>query len=244
MFRAVVAVAAMLIALPASAFTIDWDELAPTVDLTEPIQNYADVDGSGVDITLEISQNMWDQGAPAFYDALTAPVPEAAGSIRITNDRDALIEETSLTVSFSEAILIDSFSVFAISIVGASEWQENVTVEARDGNGDLVFATNYGTSTPGLVSLDVDGDASYRTAGIRLQNNDEYGDAEFAYTGAAVSSLQVRLRITAPGDDPAILGFGSIGIGDVEFSSVVPEPATTALLGLALAGLLGLRRRA
>ena len=126
----------------------------------------------------------------------------------------------------------------SLSTVGGL--QENIVVEAFDGLASAVLATTYGTNTPGLVALDGDGDAAYRSRGLAAQEDGFYGDTFFSYTDVAVREIRYSLFSTEIGQDEIVLAYSSQGIKDVDFN-VVPEPSTATLFGLGLIALTGRR---
>jgi PEP-CTERM motif len=223
----------------AQASTIDWTGLDPAWDDTDTSgqQSFSNVDGSGIDITVAYTDNMFDNNSvPNLYTTDNSPTAGIVGTLRFTNDRDTLLE-TAVTISFSEAVFIDEMGTVSLSTIGRR--QENMIVEAFDANGAAVFATTYGTNTAGLVDLDTDGDAAYRSRGLGAQDSGLYGDTFYSYTDIAIKTLRFTISVTAIGKDEIKLGYSSQGIEDIAFS-VVPEPSTAMLLGL---GLLTLGRR-
>jgi hypothetical protein len=229
----------LCVAAPAGAVLIDWDQL--TIDnLDEPGLNFTvnDVDGSGVGFTAQYSNNMFGQaGFPDIYSATDAPTGEIAGTLRFTNDRTNPIQRASVTLTFTEAVLLDT-SVVSHSII--LNMQEHSVVEAFDAMGNLVLASSYFTGTPGLTGLDPDGDAVYDTVGLGQQSFGEYGNVFLSYD-SPVKSIRYSIFVSEIGQDEIRKGFASMGIGDIEFE-VVPEPTTALLLGAGLLG-LALRRR-
>ena len=175
---------ALGLAAPAGAFVIDWDQLVID-NIDEPGLNFTvnDVDGSGVGFTAQYSNNMFGQsGFPDIYSAADAPTGEIAGTLRFTNDRDNPIQRTSVTLTFTEAVLLDT-SVVSHSII--LDRQEHSVVEAFDAMGNLVFASAYFTGTPGLTGLDPDGDAVHDTyLERRTAASDSPADAAAAFTAA------------------------------------------------------------
>lgn len=233
---------------PSQAFQIDWEALDPPFDDTDTsgLQFFADVDGSAIDLTLTHSDNMWDNNSvPTIYDlgaGPPGPTPQIQRTLRLTNDQEGVIEPTHVTLTFSEAVLLDHFEIVSLSVI-EGQWQEHVMVEAFDADGLPVPATIYGTNTLALVQGDTDGDAAYETAGLGSQELGQYGDAFFAYTETPVKSIRFSLRVTAPGGHENIFGFASVGISDIDFRVVVPEPGVALLLAPGLAGIALLRRR-
>jgi hypothetical protein len=232
----------LALALPAGASTIDWEGLVPAWDDTDQSgsQSFLDVDGSGVDITVDYTDNMFDRDSVPNIYGPEAPTAQIMGSLRWTNDRDAPYEPSSITITFSEDVYIDLVTVVSLSTIAGLN--ENLVVEARDQSGMLVAATGYGTNTPGLVQLDVDGDASYHSLGLGAQEAGLYGDTTYDWTQEAIRSITFSGYVTDPGGTTPVLGWSSQGIGDIDFR-VVPEPTSALLLGLGLLGLTASRRR-
>ena len=173
-----------------------------------------------------------DGSAPGFAAIVgAAPSPEIVGTLRFTNDRETPLLGTAVTISFSEDVFINDLGTVSLSII--LRRQENMVVEAFDAFGAAVFATTYGTNTPGLVELDTDGDAAYRSRGLGAQRDSLYGDTFYTYTDSAVRSVRFTNFTTKPGRPEIHKGFSSQGIRNVDFA-VVPEPSTAILLGLGL----------
>ncbi len=224
----------VLISSAAQATTLEWTALDPPWDDldTSGQQVFNDVDGSGVDVTVAYTDNMFDRNSvPNIYTVDTAPSPEIVGTLRFTNDRETPLLGTAVTISFSEDVFINDLGTVSLSII--LRRQENMVVEAFDAFGAAVFATTYGTNTPGLVELDTDGDAAYRSRGLGAQRDSLYGDTFYTYTDSAVRSVRFTNFTTKPGRPEIHKGFSSQGIRNVDFA-VVPEPSTAILLGLGL----------
>ena len=224
----------VLISSAAQATTLEWTALDPPWDDldTSGQQVFNDVDGSGVDVTVAYTDNMFDRNSvPNIYTVDTAPSPEIVGTLRFTNDRETPLLGTAVTISFSEDVFINDLGTVSLSII--LRRQENMVVEAFDAFGAAVFATTYGTNTPGLVELDTDGDAAYRSRGLGAQRDSLYGDTFYTYTDSAVRSVRFTNSTTKPGRPEIHKGFSSQGIRNVDFA-VVPEPSTAILLGLGL----------
>jgi hypothetical protein len=230
-------------AFPASGAMIDWDALVPGWDDTDASgsQSFANVDGSGIGIEVQYTSNMFDNNSvPNLYTPANSPSKEIIGTLRFTNDRTGPLDPTSITIIFSDDVFIDAVSAVSLStIFGRSE---NLVVEAMDAFGNLVAATHYGTNTPGLVALDGDGDASYRSLGLGAQESGLYGDTTYAWTDQAIRSITFSNFVTDINGDELVLGFSSQGIGDITFRAV-PEPTTALLLGIGLLSVTAYGRR-
>jgi len=242
-FTAVFGVALLWVSTAAQGATIDWMNLDPAWDDSDTSgqQVFLDVDDSGVDVAVSYTDNMFDRNSvPDIYTTDTAPSPEIVGSLRFTNDRDTLLG-TQITITFSEDVFITDLGAVSLSIIAGS--QENLVVEGFDAFGNAVHATSYGTNTLGLVELDADGDAAYRSRGLGAQENGLYGDTFYTYTDTAVRELRFTNFVTLVGGDDIVLGWSSQGIRNIDFRQslqAVPEPSTAVFLGL---GLLALGRR-
>ncbi len=202
----------------AQATTLDWSGLDPAWDDldTSGRQDFSDVDGSGIDISVSYTDNMFSRNSvPDIYTADFAPSPEIIGSLRFTNDR-ATLRETSVAITFSQDVFISDLGTVSLSTIFGQ--QENIVVEAFDALGASVLATSYGTNTAGLVQLDTDGDGAYRSRGLGAQEDGLYGDTFYTYTDFAVRTLRFTNFVTEFGGDTIALGFSSQGIRNVEFS--------------------------
>lgn len=244
LYAATAAFLATSLASPSHASSLDWETLGWNPADVSGSQSFMNVDGSGVDVTVDYSTFMWD-GTPDVYgpDPDFALPPDVLGSLRFTNDMDPTggIQPTNVTITFSEEVFIDAASLVSLSIIW-DRWQEHGVVEAFDGMGAPVAASSYTTTDAAEVLLDMDGDANYETIGALFQDDGRYGDALFSWTQVPVKSLSFSLFVTNVGMDRPVVGFASAGVGDVEFRAAVPEPAVLGLLGAGLGGLLVMGR--
>jgi hypothetical protein len=242
-YRVAAVLLMLAFAFPANAAMLVWDALNPAWDDLDQsgLQSFANVDGSGIDIDVHYTDNMFSNNSvPNIYHAPHAPSPEIEGTLRFTNDRDGILEPTTVTIVFSEAVFIDAASAVSLSLIVGL--QENLVVEALDAQGNLVAATSYGTNTPALVQLDIDGDASYRTRGTGAQEDNLYGDTTYSWTDAAIKSLSFTILLTDVDQTTLVMGWSSQGIGNITFTPV-PEPNTALLLAGGLLGIAIQRRR-
>jgi hypothetical protein len=231
----------MLLASQSGALTVDWETIGWDPNDTSGAQVFTNVDGSGVDLTVTYSDNMfYNNSVPLLYTDRTAPTDEIVGSLKFTNDNRAIFQPTNVTLTFSEDIFIDRADLISHSIV-STNYQEHTRVSPRDAQGNLIAATFYGTTTPPLVKLDMDGNSQYESIGLGFQNDAEYGTVFFEYTDQAIRSLSFDLWVTDIGGTELIQGASSVGIDAIDFSPV-PEPGTALLTALGLLG-LGLRSR-
>lgn len=228
------------LATTAQALTLDWSAIGWDDTDTSGQQTFLNVDGSRVDVTVSYTDNMFDNDSvPNIYDAATAPLPSIEGTLRFTNDRTPVLEPTSVTITFSEDVFVSTLSTLSLSVING--FRENMVVEAFDAAGAPVLASTYGTNTPGLVALDTDGDAEYRSLGLLPQRDGFYGDTFYTYTDVAVRELRFSIFSTYFDNDDIELAWSSQSISDVGFQ-VVPEPSAAIFIGLGLLS-LGLRRR-
>ncbi|MGB5913873.1 MAG: hypothetical protein WBG63_03350, partial [Phormidesmis sp.] len=174
----------------AQAATLNWYDLWDT-DSTESSRTFRNVDGSGIDINVEYSTNMYwskqNEGRLNLYDngasqknALndSHPLDQYDGILRLTNDRNKNPESVFLKLTFSEAVNLDEFWVGSLSTIGnAREW---VSVSA------------YGTDE---VSLgDLDSYADQRVAATKYDTYENFfGNQAGDYTAKADKASLVRL---------------------------------------------------
>ncbi|MGC1527642.1 MAG: hypothetical protein WA783_16480 [Phormidesmis sp.] len=174
----------------AQAATLNWYDLWDT-DSTESSRTFRNVDGSGIDINVEYSTNMYwskqNEGRLNLYDngasqknALndSHPLDQYDGILRLTNDRNKNPESVFLKLTFSEAVNLDEFWVGSLSTIGnAREW---VSVSA------------YGTDE---VSLgDLDSYADQRVAATKYDTYDNFfGNKAGDYTAKADKASLVSL---------------------------------------------------
>ena len=231
------AAASLLIASPGHALTVAWDTIGWDPNDTSGSQTFVDVDGSGIDVVVSYSDNMfYNSSVPLLYDSRNSPTDEILGSLKFTNDVSSNATPTNVTLTFSQNVSIENTFMVSHSIVRS---QEHTLVEAFNEFGAPVAASIYGTTSPALVSLDMDGDAAYETIGLGLQSNGEYGNAFWEYA-SPVRSISYSFWTTEVGGTEVMGSGASVGIGNVTF---VPEPGTGLLVSLGLAGIALSARR-
>ncbi|MDJ0796507.1 MAG: PEP-CTERM sorting domain-containing protein [Calothrix sp. MO_167.B12] len=221
----------------ANAATLNWNDLGWSsvknggkYDSTDSGTVFRNVDGSGIDVTVEYSNNMWN-GEPNLYER--HPLNDTyKGTLRFTNDKSEK-ENTWLKLTFSEVVNIDEMWIGSLSTIRSNrrEWLSFAAYSGTEINeNNLVKASNYNTfenffggqtgsstavyednaDTPSLVSLDTDfgtanDDAVYTTYGIGNQVNNLFGRVFFEYNNQAVQTLYIQNFATDPrreGDTP------------------------------------------
>ena len=239
--RGLLVLASFFVATQGSALTLDWTEIGWDPTDTSGLQEFSNVDGSGIDVAVSYTLNgFFNDGVPLLYTDQSAPEDEIVGSLKFVNQRvGAPTAPVTITLTFSEDVFIYHATLFSHSILETNH-QEHSIVVARDLAGTAIAASAYGTTTPGLVELDADADPFHESIGLGFQNDAEYGTVVFEYRDNAIRSISYSLFIKETDTDNYIFGRGSMGIGLVDFSpddfSPVPEPSTALLatLGLAL----------
>jgi len=234
----------LLVATTSHAFTIDWDTIGWDDTDVSGSQAFNNVDGSDVDILVSYTDNMFG-GVPNIYiDGTPSPPPEVIGKLRFTNDRDGILEATTVTIAFSELVFIDELRTLSLSFnVGL---QENMIVQAFAG-GVPVVASTYGDvfGPPEQTETSQVGSVNHsRGANGVDQEDDEFGANFYSYVedGGGIDRITFSIFMTEEGGDDIVQGWSSQAIDDVSFRPV-PEPATAALLGLGCGGLAWLGRK-
>jgi hypothetical protein len=220
----------------ADAATLNWKNLGWSetylnnkYDSTDSGSIFTNVDGSGVDVRVEYSDNMWN-GDPNLYK--NHPLGSAYDdSLRFTNNTSGSADKTWVKLTFSEAVYIDEAWVGSLSTLANNrrEWMNFSAYSDASLNSDkLVSASKYdtyanffgnqtGTSTsgdyvqnaddPNLVGLDGDtGDKIYTTYGVGSQgnntSNDKFGRVFFEYGDNAVKTLYIEHFVTQLDNSP------------------------------------------
>lgn len=218
----------------ANAATLNWNQVGWTdnqinnlYDSTDSGTIFTNVDGSGVDVKVEYSDNMWN-GDPNIYE--NHPLDDTYnGSLRLTNNT-AQQESTWLKLTFSEAVYIDEMWLGSLSTIGNNrrEWMSFTAYSGTEiDDNEVVKASNYNTfenffngqtgsntttyednaDDPSLVSLDNDfgtanDDGVNTTYGVGSQGNnsddDSFGRVFFEYTDQAVQTLYIQHFVTDP----------------------------------------------
>ena len=230
--------ASFFVASQSNAFTLDWTTIGWNPNDTSGLQEFANVDGSGIDLAVSYTLNAFlNDGVPLLYTEATSPTDEILGSLRFLNQTSDPTTPVTVTLTFSQDIFIDQAFLYSHSIIGANR-QEHSVVVARDVAGSAIAASEYDTTTPGLVELDMDGDAFYESIGLGFQNEDEYGTVFYEYQQTGIRSISYSLFVFETDTSDFTEGGASMGIGAVDFSPVpMPEPSTGLLAMMGLAGL-------
>ncbi len=190
----------------AQAATLRWHDIWDT-NSTKSSRTFGNVDGSGLDINVEYSTNMyWSQqneGRLNIYDNGTPqknalndshPLDQYDGILRITNDRSQNPKSTFVKLTFSEAVNLDEFWVGSLSTIGnAREW-----------------ASVSAYATDDVTLDDLDSYAEQRVAATRYGTyEDFFGDRAGDYTAKADRASLVRLD-----SDTSDRVYTTAGVGD------------------------------
>ncbi|MDJ0737812.1 MAG: PEP-CTERM sorting domain-containing protein [Nostocaceae cyanobacterium] len=238
----------------ANAATFNWNNVGWSTS-TASGTTFNNVDSSGIDITVEYSDNMWD-GTPGIYSA--HPLGDTyEGTLRFTNDTSRPLENTWVKLTFSEAVYIDETWVGSLSTLSNNR-KEWVSLSAYSGtsvdSGSLVAASKYDTyenffgnrfgsatsgvynanaDTPSLIGLDPNiGDKVYTTQGIGSQGNnrptDKFGRVFFEYADNAVQTLYIEHFVTNLDSNPSPEDSRSTGLASVAIGqNIVFQQAAT-----------------
>ncbi|MCP5099966.1 MAG: hypothetical protein GY943_30805, partial [Chloroflexi bacterium] len=237
---------------PVFAATIDWaaigwnDAFVPGPPTT---QSFTNVDGSGIDMDVFYSGNMWD-GQPVVY-AGAAPVPPLATSLRWTNNTadaagaDGAADGPSfMTLTFANPVYLDDLTVGSLSeLTGRFEWAE---VRAYDEGNNLLIATSISNSThdvdgtgtytgmitiPGSPEIIDPGTGVYRARGVSRQANCAvgcgYDRATFVYDTTPVKRVEVVQTVTT---GTAFTSGRSTGQASIVLEVISFRPATQSVV--------------
>ncbi len=218
--------AGVLLASTAQAAVLDFNATNFPDNGNTTAQTFSDIDGSGVTVTFGAAlgaNSEFFNGTPEFSDNIFGP-----GGVQIQvrrSDSAVATSSATITLTFSQPVQDVAFSIADTELLNggaANERFERVTVLAD------------GTATG--VSLSAGGGAD----SFDISGNVATGDAD-SPAGAGVGLLNVDLAgpLTSftfdienvPGLSASASGGSLIVLSDVTFT-VVPEPASLALLGL------------
>ena len=198
-------------------------------------QTFGNVAGSGLNMTVYYSQNMTGIGGlsdgsnvgpslhgPAGSGALAGPNPDrrvtGPWALRMTSDRNGAITPTTMGVSFSEPVFIDSVIVGGIStVLGKPEHALFRAFSGANGGGTLVPAETYenisdlngpllgSLSDPltvnALSNVIMDpnpADRVYWTIGDGAEESARYGRVRLRYNSTAAQSFALSTWASPP----------------------------------------------
>lgn len=226
---------------------IGWNDAGPAGPAT---QSFTNVDGTGIDLDVTYSGNMWD-GVPNIY-AAAAPVPPLETALRWTNNQGdtggapgTANGPSTMELVFSEPVLLDEFTVGSLSLIGTRyEWAE---VRAFDNDDNLLLVTGINTSThdvdaaggytgiiqvPGAPLILDDSSGVYLARGTSLQADCDdgcgYDRATFVYNGTPVKRVEVIQFAT---DGPDATSSRSSGQASIVLEAIEFRPAGIAQQG-------------
>ena len=178
---------------------IGWNETIPNS------QTFTNVDGTGVDITLDYSSDTMFDGVPNIYGG-DAPVPPLQNSLRWTNNTadaggapGAPDGPTVMTVTFSTPVYLDDLTIGSLSeltnVAGNPDRYEWAVIQAFDTSGNLVLATSF-TGTTHAID---DGD-NYLGISTFAGRPEIIDNSNGVYQARGVS-IQYRASVCTAGSD-------------------------------------------
>lgn len=187
-------------------------------------QNFTNAAGSGVDLSVTASTNMWD-GLPNVYGG-DAPAPGMAPALRFTNNSGGA--PTTLTFTFSAPVTVSAFTVGSLSSIGTN-W-ENATVTAFDASNNAVAAAGTSTDrfltggnspvTPGGAVVLSSAGNSYQVRGGGAQELGQYDRMTFDFGTTAINRIEVSqvMRSGNGASDPIVGSFASETVDQIVFA--------------------------
>ncbi len=209
-------------------------------------QSFVNIDGSGVNLSVSYSGNMWDNNSvPNVYGA-TAPLPvvEFQKALRWTNNTSdtggapgAANGPTSITMVFDSPVLLNNFTVISLSRIGEKyEWMQ---IRAYDVDNNILIADQTLSSTyvPPNGDLETRPDSPhieeagpiYLLRGTSAQTNCNvdcgYDRLTFEFTSTPIEHVEiVHFATNGPSvNDPRSSGLTSVAIEPIIFSIAEDE---------------------
>lgn len=230
----------------AAAFVLDWNSVAWSPDGLEGF--VADVDGSGVDVTVSVALSgnrfdAWNVASESGADALGV----LQLSMDVPNHSDRLSHYMDVRIRFSRAVSGVGFDISGINYgssgnhgQGKSGYAFDDLIERIEGLAAGVGVAATVTYAPGTVTSTIlpseDGGLTTGYSGVSA---DEPGSLIHVSWGTGLVDEVSFRYATGPRARNNPSG-QSIGLGGVDFNPAVPEPGTW-LLGIFGFVLLGLR---
>lgn len=226
-----------------SAATLDWDVVGwPGIGTLS--NTFVDVDGSGVDISVSITDStpgsLVLSDAPDVNNDFTPP-GSSGEDLFIRTTGNPFGSGVTLQVSFSGVGILGasavSFGLFDVDDDAGTQWVDVMTLQGAAVGGGSVLPTSV-TAANATPSWVYDGIGGVLTGTASSASNSDNGTVVVTFA-APITGFTIFYENgdSAPGS-PA--GNQWIGLGDLSFEPVAPEPAIGALLA---PGLLVLARR-
>jgi len=245
-----IACALALLAVPAQAVLIDWedgtwDHGSGAVVGYQGGQASGSTAGGTVDVTWDVfgtstgNHSGLNGVQPQVSNTFNGTIDDGAISLASGSDGNTttLANYSTLTIAFDDAALINFFTMGDVD--RGSAWEDFVAVEAF--LDDAAVGVTYSTAGPIHETTTYLGLAGVRGANVNVE-----GDSDDANIGVNFDGAVDVVRIfylqgpQAPGNSQH-----GIWLRDIGYNSVgeVPEPGTVALFGAGLVGLALMRRR-
>lgn len=235
MRKSILLVAGMLLlAVPGqarAAFQIDWNALGSgSVPLA---QSYTNVGGSGVTASYALTGDTATliAGTPAIDNVLTGGVP--GNYLHLQTDAPNTSSSVTLTITFNASVAGVNFDILDVDKSNTNAWQDRVIVTGNGGSLLPTLTTNSANTPINATTVDGTADAG---------NASSAGTVSVSFAGGVTSFSIVFTSGSLSAGNPASHG---IALGDVNFTTITPAPATAvaAALGVPAFGLIGALRR-